>query len=519
MKCKFYQVGHHGFNMIFWKYTMQKKISTDTRDIEIGDHYLALIGEKFDGHNFITEALEKGAAMIYSSKDFKTLIEDINQQIITENNKANDLNTKSEDQQKKISKLEASKNILSENQNKLIIVKNTLEQYQRLATEYRDTVNPLVIAITGSNGKTTTKEMLAAVLRDHFKIHYSDANFNNEIGVPKTILAMPEDTEILILEMGMRGLGQIDLLSKIAKPNICVITCIGSAHIELLGSKENIKKAKMEIINYIQDYKFSDFTSSNSSGKNPSEKFLNLSKQKIQPASFIIDENLYSDLEKNDFINPNTCQRLSVKEILKFSSEEKFKLNVITNQGIISDANAVYEAAKILGLDFYQTQSGLLNYQALGGRGSIYKDKHNNIYINDAYNASPESLLLSVKGILDKFIDHEILIIIGEILENEAELIEKSVNEIQELCSDNPKSKLLDFRNISHELRLEQFLKELNLGIEADRSLEHISYKELEILRSEASLISSNTNLAPQEPYRIIYLKGSRGARLEDLLF
>jgi UDP-N-acetylmuramoyl-tripeptide--D-alanyl-D-alanine ligase len=468
---------------------MQEKISTDTRDIQAGDHYLALIGEKFDGHNFIAEALEKGAAAVYSSKDFKTLTEIINQQIITEN------------------------------QDKFIIVKDTLEEYQRLATEYRDKVNPLVIAITGSNGKTTTKEMLAAVLKDHFKIHYSDANFNNEIGVPKTILAMPEDTEILILEMGMRGLGQIDLLSKIAKPNICVITCIGSAHIELLGSKENIKKAKMEIINHIQDYKFSDSSSSNSSNKNPSEKFLNLSVQKILPKTFIIDENLYSELEKDGFNNPNTSQPISVNEILKFSSEEKFRLNVITNQGIISDANAAYEAAKILGLGFDQTQNGLLNYQALGGRGSIYKDKHNNIYINDAYNASPESLLLSVKGILDKFIDHEILIVIGEILENEAELIEKSVNEIQELCLDNLKFKLLDFRNMSGELRLDVFLKELNLGIDADRSLENISYKELEILRSEASLISSNTNLADQEPYRIIYLKGSRGARLEDLLF
>jgi UDP-N-acetylmuramoyl-tripeptide--D-alanyl-D-alanine ligase len=477
--------------MIFWKYNipMQKKISTDTRDIQAGDHYLALIGEKFDGHNFIAEALEKGAAVVYSSKDFKTLTENINQQIITEN------------------------------QNKLIIVKDTLEEYQRLATQYRDKVNPLVIAITGSNGKTTTKEMLAAVLKDHFKIHYSDANFNNEIGVPKTILAMPEDTEILILEMGMRGLGQIDLLSRIAKPNICVITCIGSAHIELLGSKENIKKAKMEIINHIQDYKFSDFTSGNSSNKNLSEKFLNLSKQKVLPKTFIIDENLHSELEKNDFINPNTSKPLSVEKILKFSSEEKFKLNVITNQGIVNDANAVYEAAKILGLTFDQTQNGLLNYQALGGRGSIYKDKHNNIYINDAYNASPESLLLSVKGILNKFIDHEILIVIGEILENEAELIEKSVNEIQELCSHNPKSKLLDFRNISHELRLELFLKELNLGIDADRSLENISYKELELLTDSASQTASNTNLAPQEPYRIIYLKGSRGARLEELLF
>jgi UDP-N-acetylmuramoyl-tripeptide--D-alanyl-D-alanine ligase len=309
------------------------------------------------------------------------------------------------------------------------------------------------------------------------------------------------------------------LLSRIAKPNICVITCIGSAHIELLGSKENIKKAKMEIINHIQDYKFSDFTSGNSSNKNLSEKFLNLSKQKVLPKTFIIDENLHSELEKNDFINPNTSKPLSVEKILKFSSEEKFKLNVITNQGIVNDANAVYEAAKILGLTFDQTQNGLLNYQALGGRGSIYKDKHNNIYINDAYNASPESLLLSVKGILNKFIDHEILIVIGEILENEAELIEKSVNEIQELCSHNPKSKLLDFRNISHELRLELFLKELNLGIDADRSLENISYKELELLTDSASQTASNTNLAPQEPYRIIYLKGSRGARLEELLF
>ena len=499
---------------------MQKKISTDTRDIQVGDHYLALIGDKFDGHDFISEALEKGAAIIYSSKDFKTLIEIINKKI-NDLSQANSNKSELLDKLKenlKILKLKIYKNILSENQNKLIIVKDTLEEYQRLATEYRDTVNPLVIAITGSNGKTTTKEMLAAALKDHFKIHYSDANFNNEIGVPKTILAMPEDTEILILEMGMRGLGQIDLLSKIAKPNICVITCIGSAHIELLGSKENIKKAKMEIINHIQDYKFSDLTSSNSSNKNPSAKFLNLSTQKILPKTFIIDENLYSELEKDDFINPNTSEPLSVKEILKFSSEEKFKLNVITNQGIINDANAVYEAAKIFGLNFDQTQNGLLNYQALGGRGSIYKDKHNNIYINDAYNASPESLLLSVEGILNKFIDQKILIVIGEILENEAELIEKSVNEIQELCSQNPKSKLLDFRNISHELRLEVFLQELNLKIDADRSLENISYKELEILISEASLVPSHTNLAPQEPYRIIYLKGSRGARLEDLL-
>lgn len=430
-------------------------ISTDSRTIKAHDIYVPLVGDKFDGHDFILDVLKKNAELIYSSRSWDNLL---------------------------LNHSEEERNILLANEEKFVFVENTLETYQRLASEYREQLNPLVIAITGSNGKTTTKEMLASVLREHFKIHYSAANFNNEIGVPKTILEMPVDTQILILEMGMRGLGQIDLLSKIAKPNISIITNIGTAHIELLGSKENIKKAKLEIVNYAENYKGS------------------LGEIKT---TLILDDSLYADLEKQAFVNPNTGEHFKLN-ILTFSEQEQFTLNVITNKGINSDANAVFELAKLLGLSFQEVQEGLLTYKALGGRGTVYKDKHRNIFINDSYNASPESLLLSVEGVLKKFSRHEIFLVIGEILENDAMLIEKSVDAIKALCKQNLNSSLLDLRNVKSEDRLARFLEELNLTEVKDRSLEEITYEDLEELL--------------EQDCKIVYLKASRGARLEGLL-
>ena len=158
------------------------EISTDSRTIKPNDIYLPLVGEKFDGHDFIPSCLEKGASKVYSQLSLEKLFE-------------------------KFKSEENNKEIISKNKNKIEIVENCLTKYQELAREYKRKVNPLTIGITGSNGKTTVKEMLASILKSKYKIHYSEANFNNEIGVPKTILAMPEDTEVLILEMGMRGLG------------------------------------------------------------------------------------------------------------------------------------------------------------------------------------------------------------------------------------------------------------------------------------------------------------------------
>lgn len=246
-------------------------ICTDSREIKSGDFFLPIKGENFDGHEYIDQALEKGAVGAFSNED-------------------------------SLSKVK--------NKDKVIPVKDTLETYHQLANHYRKKINPKVIGITGSSGKTTTKEMMRLVLSEKFKVHYTHANFNNEIGVPKTILEMPEDTEVLILEMGMRGLGQISLLSKTAEPDYAVITNVGSAHIELLGTLENIKKAKLEIIDHLKEN-----------------------------GILFIDESLHKELQAIGSIEGNKIKgKHYVKE---FHYEPIFNIKGLAGREIHADANAV----------------------------------------------------------------------------------------------------------------------------------------------------------------------------------
>ena len=172
-------------------------ISTDTRTIKKGDFYLPLKGASFDGEKFITQALEKGAVGAFCTKDGGNLQ-----------------------------------------------VTDTLTAYLELANYRRKKLNFKVVAITGSSGKTTTKELVASTLSEKFKTFKTPLNHNNEIGFCQTIFETPDDTEVLVLEMGMRGLGEIELLSKYSEPDITIISNVGTAHIGRLGSRENIAKAK-----------------------------------------------------------------------------------------------------------------------------------------------------------------------------------------------------------------------------------------------------------------------------------
>ena len=183
------------------------KISTDTRTIQKGDFYLPLKGASFDGEKFIEQAIEKGAIGTFCTDD----------------REYNAITVK---------------------------VSDTLTAYLQLANYRRNQINPIVVAITGSSGKTTTKELVASVLSEKFKTFKTPLNHNNEIGFCQTIFEMPDDTEALVLEMGMRGLGEIELLSKYSEPDITIISNVGTAHIGRLGSRENIAKAKCEIVKY-----------------------------------------------------------------------------------------------------------------------------------------------------------------------------------------------------------------------------------------------------------------------------
>ncbi len=185
------------------------KISTDSRTIQENDIFIALQGDKFDGHLFIDDVISKGAIAVI-----------VNHEVSVQSTK-------------KIPQ---------------IVVKDTLSAYQKIANWWRNQVQIPIVSITGSVGKTTTKEIIAAVLGVYGNVHKTQANYNNEIGVPKTLLGLTTNHDYAVIEMAMRGKGEIALLSQIASPTIGIITNVGTAHIGRLGSRQAIAEAKCELL-------------------------------------------------------------------------------------------------------------------------------------------------------------------------------------------------------------------------------------------------------------------------------
>ena len=194
--------------------TLITSINTDTRNLQPGEGFLALRGNKFDGHNFVDEAIEKGASCVIVGQEY-TLSNEVEQ---------------------------LSNNI------PILQVENCLKAYQEIARWWRHRFDIPVISITGSVGKTTTKELIATVLATQGKVLKTEGNYNNEIGVPKTLLQLSADDNYLVVEMAMRGPGEIAELTHIANPTIGLITNVGTAHIGRLGSVEAIAEAKCELL-------------------------------------------------------------------------------------------------------------------------------------------------------------------------------------------------------------------------------------------------------------------------------
>ena len=188
-------------------------VSTDTRTLKPGDLFVALQGENFDGHNFIPQAIKQGAIAVILNEDYK----------------------------------------YSDNNIVTLPVKDTLEAYQKIGQWWRQQLNIPIIGITGSVGKTTTKELISAVLQTQGDVLKTEANYNNEIGVPKTLLQINKDHKYAVIEMAMRGRGEIALLTQIAQPDIAIITNVGTAHIGRLGSREAIAEAKCELLAEMDD--------------------------------------------------------------------------------------------------------------------------------------------------------------------------------------------------------------------------------------------------------------------------
>lgn len=315
------------------------EISTDTRHLNPGDIYLPLRGENFDGHNFIDAAIRKGAIGYFTQDKHK-------------------INTDAEF---------------------VLYVKNALVAYLELANYIRNKINPKVVAITGSSGKTTVKEMLSGVLAKNFRTHKSKLNHNNEIGLCQTMFSMPLDTEVVVVEMGMRNLGEIQLLSKYCEPDIAIITNVGSAHVEKLGNLKNIVSAKCEIISHLK-----------ADGvliSNDNEKIRQKTSQNVQ---FQGEKHYFSVHDaKNVQISQNST---------KFSFDGVDYELMIEGEHNVENALLVIDAAKILGVDTAKIQEGLREFKQIEKRWEITHTKGLTI-INDSYNANPESMRAVIKTV------------------------------------------------------------------------------------------------------------------------
>ena len=318
---------------------LEVKISTDTRTIGSGDFYLPLKGANFDGEKFIQEALDKGAAGAFC--------------------------TEAPDERKGNGKT-------------LLLVDNTLETYLKLANYRRNKLNFTVVAVTGSSGKTTTKELVASVLAEKFKTFKTPLNHNNEIGLCRTIFEAPDDTEVLVLEMGMRGLGEIEVLSKCAEPDITIISNVGTAHIGRLGSRENIAKAKCEIVKYQRG-----------------NIFIAHDDELIRKTVEFDGEKIFYSLKEVKILEKS-------EHYSKFEYENNiYELNVGGDYNIENALAAINTGMK-LGLSLREIQAGLKKYAPIEKRWEAVKSGGFEI-INDSYNANPESMRAFVDTILELY--------------------------------------------------------------------------------------------------------------------
>ena len=324
-----------------------ENFTNDTRKIEKGDTYIAIKGEKFDGNIFFEEAIEKGADTV-----------------ILEN--------------KKIEKKYENKNI--------IIVDDTKKALQQIATAKRNLYKDLiVVGITGSVGKTSTKDMIYSVLSQKYKTLKTEGNFNNDIGLPLTILKLREH-EVAVIEMGMNHKREISKLTKIAKPQLAVITNVGTAHIGNLGSRENILNAKLEILEGMQKPKIVI-----NNDNDLLHEWKNNLKENIEVHTFGIEN-------KSDCMAENIKKSENNSEFICNINNEKIKINVpIGGDVFIINSLCAILVGKNLGLSDKQIQDGIENFELTKKRMEIIKLKNNITLINDSYNASLDSMKASIK--------------------------------------------------------------------------------------------------------------------------
>lgn len=416
------------------------KISTDSRQTTEGDLFIAIKGERFDGHNFIDEVIKKGACGIIISQDIKP-----------------DLSVTT------------------------IKVKDTLIALGKIAAAYRQKFNIPIIAVTGSNGKTTTKEMIGHLLSQKFNTLRSRSSFNNAIGLPMTLLELNNTTQSAVVEIGMNQIGEIKNLAQIAMPTMAIITNIGESHIGYLKTKENIAREKTQLLEvlpkegiailnnddeYLSNIKFN--------GK--------LITYGIRRKSDMTAQNLYQDTNGIRFTINNTYE---------------LKIPILGLQNVYNALGAVVVACE-LGLNFDQIKDAFLDFKAPYGRMELssYRDVK---IINDAYNANPSSVKVALETLSQIPAKGRKILVMGDMLEL-GELSERFHRAIAKEI-------------ISHGVNILVTIGE-NAGWTAAESLK----QGIEVYRCDSNdeIISKLKGMIKEGD--VVLVKGSRRMKLEEVV-
>jgi UDP-N-acetylmuramoyl-tripeptide--D-alanyl-D-alanine ligase len=345
--------------------TMITGVAIDSRKIEIGNLFIPFKGEHSDGHQYVEESLKKGAAAALWQKDVPNPPVHL----------------------------------------PILMVDNCLTALQELARSYRKQLPVKVVGITGSNGKTTTKDMTAGILSTQYKVQKTDGNYNNHIGLPLTVLGLKEDTEIAVLEMGMSGTGEIEFLTKLACPDAVVITNIGESHLLDLGSREGIAEAKLEILQGLKGGGLAILH-----GDEP------LLMERIQQHKGNVQVQTFGRNETNDFYPTEITQLENGNRFKINAADTDFELPVLGTHNILN-ALASMLVANYFSIPVEKMNEGLAEIKLTNMRMELVEGKHGEKIINDAYNASPTSMMAAIELVSNLQGYQRKILVLGDMLE------------------------------------------------------------------------------------------------------
>ncbi len=346
-----------------WQEITIANVEFDSRKVRPNSLFIPLKGQR-DGHDFVDNAIKNGAVATLWAKDHPNV----------------------------------------PSAYPALIVDDPLASLQKLAVYYLRKINPKVVAITGSNGKTTTKDMTASLLETQFNVVKTEANFNNEIGVPVTLLNMNANTEVVVVEMGMDRPGQLDFLSKMAQPDTVVITMIGEAHIEFFGSRDKIADAKMEITDGLKEDGLFIY--------NGDEPLLRERSKQVEQQQYTFGSNAADELFAT---NVQTARDHTTFEI-NLVPNQTYEIPMIGEYNVMN-ALAAIAVAKAYHIDPAQTVAALRNFRVTHNRTEWVSGKNGELILSDVYNSNPTA----AKEVISSFSQTETkgkrFVVLGDMLE------------------------------------------------------------------------------------------------------